>query len=413
MGILKNFGYSYRDLTIVPKDISEIESRSDCNTRYNDGMLPIFTAPMTCVVNELNFNYWRNNGIIPILPRTSLPDWKDKVNFICSGSWVALGLEDFERLISDPLDQSLFKVGKIRILLDIANGHMRKVLVLCKKIRSIYGESIELMSGNIANPDTYSDYCNAGIDYVRCSIGSGAGCLTTSNTGIHYPIASLLEEINYRKAILGTKATTKIIADGGIRNYSDIIKALALGADYVMIGGLFTSILESAAEMTSGVLGGELNIVDYKTVEYTVNISGSTIPEALRFDWGDIEIKYKTAERDGYLFLTYIIDLLEDSETKKRQFLRVVKNSKNVLMKEFYGMSTKKAQTLMGKTNLKTSEGKERKVYVTHTLRQWVENMEDYLKSAMSYCNSHTLEDFIGKQDLIPNSQGELDALNK
>ena len=412
MGILKETGYSYRDLTIIPKCVSEINSRTECNPRYSDNMLPIFTAPMTCVINELNFNYWRNNGIIPILPRTSLPDWKDKVNFICSGSWVALGLEDFERLISDPLDQSLFKFGKIRILLDIANGHMSKVLDLCKKIKSIYGKSIELMSGNIANPDTYLDYCNAGIDYVRCSIGSGAGCLTTSNTGIHYPIASLLEEINNRKAILGTKAVTKIIADGGIRNYSDIIKALALGADYVMIGGLFTSILESAAEMTSGVIGGELDVVDYKTVEYTVNIKGS-IPETLGFDWGDIEIKYKTTRKDGYLYLTYIIDLLEDSETKKRQFLKVVKNNKGVLMKDFYGMSTKKAQTLMGKKDLKTSEGKERVVYVNYTMRQWIENMEDYLKSAMSYCNSKTLTEFIGKQNLIPNSAGEINSVNK
>ena len=412
MGILKETGYSYRDLTIIPKCVSEINSRTECNPRYSDNMLPIFTAPMTCVINELNFNYWRNNGIIPILPRTSLPDWKDKVNFICSGSWVALGLEDFERLISDPLDQSLFKFGKIRILLDIANGHMSKVLGLCKKIKSIYGKSIELMSGNIANPDTYLDYCNAGIDYVRCSIGSGAGCLTTSNTGIHYPIASLLEEINNRKAILGTKAVTKIIADGGIRNYSDIIKALALGADYVMIGGLFTSILESAAEITSGVIGGELDVVDYKTVEYTVNIKGS-IPETLGFDWGDIEIKYKTTRKDGYLYLTYIIDLLEDSETKKRQFLKVVKNNKGVLMKDFYGMSTKKAQTLMGKKDLKTSEGKERVVYVNYTMKQWIENMEDYLKSAMSYCNSKTLTEFIGKQNLIPNSAGEINSVNK
>ena len=414
MGILKETGYSYRDLTIIPKCVSEINSRTECNPRYSDNMLPIFTSPMTCVINELNFNYWKNNGIIPILPRTSLPNWKDKVEFIYSGSWVALGLEDFERLISEPLNQDLFKEGKIRILLDIANGHMSKVLDLCKKIKSIYGKSIELMSGNIANPDTYSDYCNAGIDYVRCSIGSGAGCLTTSNTGIHYPIASLLEEINNRKAILGTKATTKIIADGGIRNYSDVIKALALGADYVMIGGLFTSILESASELRCTGVGGEgLEVLDYKTVEYTVNINGCTVPEALKIDWEDITVKSRTVEKYGYLYLTYTVDILEDSEIKKRQFLKLVSRKRNVLEKDFYGMSTKKAQTLMGKKELKTSEGKERVVYVKYTMKQWIENMEDYLKSAMSYCNSRTLTEFIGKQNLIPNSAGEINSVNK
>lgn len=413
MGILKETGYSYRDLTIIPKCVSEINSRTECDPRYSDNMLPIFTAPMTCVVNELNFNLWKNNGIIPILPRTSLPDWKDKVDFICSGSWVALGLEDFEKLISDPLDQNLFKFGKIRILLDIANGHMSKILDLCKKIKSIYDKSIELMAGNIANPDTYADYCNAGIDYIRCSIGSGLGCLTTSNTGIHYPIASLIEKINEKKAILGVKATTKIIADGGIRNYSDVIKALALGADYVMIGGLFTSLLESAAEFENcGTFIYGIDMPNTKTIEYTFNINGIRILDAYKDDWGDLEVKYKTSEKNGYLNLTYIVDIFGPEEIKRR-FLKVIERHRDVLKKEFYGMSTKKAQTLMGKKNLKTSEGKEKSVYVTCTVKQWVENMEDYLKSAMSYCNSKTLTEFIGKQNLIPNSAGEINSVNK
>lgn len=413
MGIFKETGYSYGDLTIVPKCVSDVNSRSECNPRHLGGMLPIFTAPMTCVVNEVNLDYWKSCGIIPILPRTSLPNWEDKVNFIYTGSWTALGIDEFKKLISSPLDKSLFKEDKIRILLDIANGHMLEIFKLSKEIKSIYGDGIELMAGNIANPDTYADYCNAGIDYVRCSIGSGLGCLTTSNTGIHYPIASLIEKINEKKAILGVKATTKIIADGGIRNYSDVIKALALGADYVMIGGLFTSLLESAAEFeNSGTFIHGIDMPNTNTIEYTYNINGIRILDAYKDDWGDLEVKYKTSERNGYLNLTYIIDIFGPEEIKRR-FLKVIERHRDVLKKEFYGMSTKKAQTLMGKKNLKTSEGKEKSVYVTCTIRQWAENMEDYLKSAMSYCNSRTLSDFIGKQTLIPNSPGEINSVNK
>ena len=414
MGILKETGYSYGDLTIIPKCISDVKSRSECNPYYSDNKLPIFTAPMTCVVNEENFNYWDSCGIIPILPRTSLPNWKDKVDFIYTGSWTALGIDEFKKLISSPLDKSLFKEDKIRILLDIANGHMLEIFKLSKEIKSIYGDDgIELMAGNIANPDTYADYCNAGIDYVRCSVGSGLGCLTTSNTGIHYPIASLIEKINEKKAILGVKATTKIIADGGIRNYSDVIKALALGADYVMIGGLFTSLLESAAEFeNSGTFIHGIDMPNTGTIEYTFNINGIRILDAYKDDWGDLEVKYKTSERNGYLNLTYIVDIFGPEEIKRR-FLKVIERHRDVLKKEFYGMSTKKAQTLMGKKNLKTSEGKEKSVYVTCTVKQWVENMEDYLKSAMSYCNSRTLGEFIGKQNLIPNSIGEINSVNK
>ena len=412
MGILKETGYSYRDLTIIPKCISNVKSRSECNPYYSDNKLPIFTAPMTCVVNEDNFAYWNSCGITPILPRTSLSSWEDKVDFIYTGSWTALGIEEFKKLISNPLDNSKFKTGKIQILLDIANGHMSEIFKLSKEIKNIYGDKIILMAGNIANPDTYADYCNAGIDFVRCSIGSGLGCLTTSNTGIHYPIASLIEKINEKKAILGVKATTKIIADGGIRNYSDVIKALALGADYVMIGGLFTSLLESAAAFENFKATEGLNVPNFKTLEYTVDIKGTTIPETIKDDWSDLEVRYRTSDKNGRLYLTYIIDLFGPEEIKRRLF-KIVEYRRDTLMKEFYGMSTKKAQALMGKKNLKTSEGKEKTVYVTCTIKQWVENMEDYLKSAMSYCNSKTLEEFIGKQNLMPNSTSEINSVNK
>ena len=412
MGILKETGYSYGDLTIIPKCISDVKSRSECNPYYSDNKLPIFTAPMTCVVNEDNFAYWNSCGITPILPRTSLSSWEDKVDFIYTGSWTALGIEEFKKLISNPLDNSKFKTGKIQILLDIANGHMSEIFKLSKEIKNIYGDKIILMAGNIANPDTYADYCNAGIDFVRCSIGSGLGCLTTSNTGIHYPIASLIEKINEKKAILGVKATTKIIADGGIRNYSDVIKALALGADYVMIGGLFTSLLESAAAFENFKATEGLNVPNFKTLEYTVDIKGTTIPETIKDDWSDLEVRYRTSDKNGRLYLTYIIDLFGPEEIKRRLF-KIVEYRRDTLMKEFYGMSTKKAQALMGKKNLKTSEGKEKTVYVTCTIKQWVENMEDYLKSAMSYCNSKTLEEFIGKQNLMPNSTSEINSVNK
>ena len=152
----------------------------------------------------------------------------------------------------------IYKDKQYNVCVDLANGHMFSLINICKSVKNKYPNVI-IMTGNIANPETYKEYCDAGIDYVRCSIGSGSCCTTASNTAVHYPIASLIDEINYIKQSRKhtydpyyDKFCTKVIADGGIRNYNDVIKALALGADYVMVGGLFSSFIESAGEIIEG-----------------------------------------------------------------------------------------------------------------------------------------------------------------
>ena len=142
MGILKETGYSYRDLTIVPTVVSDVVSRSECNPYYLSGFLPIFTAPMNSVVCAENFKLWEDNKIIPILPRTV--DWSKRLKFMKEGSWVAVGLEEFEVLFKDGKPES--RSFTIRILLDIANGHMKKALDLCKNIKSMYGSQVEIMA---------------------------------------------------------------------------------------------------------------------------------------------------------------------------------------------------------------------------------------------------------------------------
>ena len=81
----------------------------------------------------------------------------------------------------------------LKICIDLANGHMKVLLNLVKSIKEKYGDKIKIMTGNIANPKTYKSYEEAGVDYCRCSVGTGAGCITSSLTAIHYPIFSLLK----------------------------------------------------------------------------------------------------------------------------------------------------------------------------------------------------------------------------
>ena len=82
--------------------------------------------------------------------------------------------------------------------------------------------------------------------------------------------------------------------------------------------------------------------------------------------------------------------------------------------KQMYGMSTKTAQRLIKSDNeLKTAEGIEKKIDVKYTMKQWVDNMRSYLRSTMSYCNSFSLEQFIGKQILKVQSPSEIYSVNK
>ena len=376
--IINKIGYSYNDLTIIPTEISDIKSRSECNPYYKEEKLPIFASCMSTVVSDENIGEFENNYITPIVPRNI--NINKRISLMNNQVWVALSLTEFNNLFIDNYKDREAEIGHAYyICIDIANGHMKSLYNMCKEAKEIAEKSnykLTIMTGNIANPETYQWICNFNnkgikiIDYIRVGIGSGSQCTTSSNTSIHYPMATLINECyRYKDNILvnSNDIYPKIVADGGIRNYSDIIKALALGADYVMVGGLFAGMYESASQLMLGIYD-EFGHLDYEVCDYQYT-----------------------------------------SEEKKR---KDIKN--RTLYKECYGMSTKKAQSLIDpNSKKKTAEGKHSMIKVQYTLKQWTENMIDYLKSAMSYCGSRTLEGFIGQPDIIINSPGTMVAVNK
>jgi len=354
--LIKEMKYSYNDIAIVPAIKSNVEHRSECNPflgQYGKSYLPIFTAPMSTVVNTDNFKLFEQNHIIPILPRNF--DIETRIDYLRRGKWAAVGLQEFEDLfLNNDWDMKLYP--DINVLIDIANGHMSKLhnLIFDAKAKYKWHNRFKIMAGNIANPQTYYELAKAGCDYARLSVGSGSGCLTSSNTSIHYPIASLLSEtyeIKKKVELTGMKAP-KIIADGGIRNYSDVIKAIGiLGADYVMIGGLFSKLVESAAPTfyydKDGVSIHEISPFEHKIDAY---------PD------GTFDIDEE-----------YIVDNLH---------------------KVFYGMASRRGQEDIQGKKTKTSEGVEKVFDCTTNLRKWSENMAAYIQSAMSYTNCRYLEEF-------------------
>ena len=106
----------------------------------------------------------------------------------------------------------------------------------------------------------------------------------------------------------------------------------------------------------------------------------------------------------------YAFDIYNDNLTEQVKRMLLTYNIK----KEIFGMSTKKAQCMIkSDCDLKTAEGISKIVDVKYTMAQWVENMIDYLKSAMSYCGCCTLHKFIGNQHLVVQSNAELFTVNR
>ena len=390
--IIKETLYALGDVTIIPATISDIRHRAECNVYYNIPIhdndlsrmkrsLPIFASPMASVVNKNNFEIWAQNDIIPILPRTE--QLAIRVEYAKSGRWAAFGMEEFEREFCVDLPNIVFSDKTVyRALIDIANGHisyLQEIIKKAKKVAENSNYTIEIMAGNVANPYTYAQLAEAGADYVRCSVGTGSVCITSSNTAVHYPMASLLDECKQIKESNGYEC--KIIADGGISSYSTAIKALALGADYVMMGSTLAKCFESASEFVNATKPSK----DYTPYSLT-DLNN------MRFDHDVTEAAKK--------------EIIKDYAP---------------LVKTIFGMSTRKAQTLIAlaagkkkeEIKTKTSEGIEKEITVDYTINQWVENFTDYLRSSMSYCNFTEIEKFIGGPKIMLLSESAKNSINK
>lgn len=338
----------FDDILIKPITCSKINSRKKINPYLEGLKLPLFTAPMDTVINLSNIHIFEDNFNI-CLPRLNN-------NTVSNKYFYSYGYDDFYQIF-DKLE--LKQDETVYALIDVANGHMLKLYDYVHKFKDKFGEQLILMVGNVATPETFGNLQEAGADYIRVGIGNGNGCLTTVQTGVGYPMASLIQECkkirddNCNNWVRCTN--TKIVADGGFKKYADIIKALALGADYVMLGSMLNKMLESCAP--------------------TLDANGNLVDPLLIHD-------------------------------------RFV-NDNEPFYKEFRGMSTKTVQKLWCKNQYKTSEGIETVRQVEYTYNSWINNFIDYLASAMSYTGAFTLEQFIGKPEIIEISYNSYNRYKK
>ena len=137
----------------------------------------------------------------------------------------------------------LVKAGVDAIVVDTAHAHTKSVKNIVKKIKTNYPQ-IDLVAGNIVTDDAAKFLMKAGVDGVKVGIGPGSICTTRVIAGVGYPQLSAI--YNVSKALEGSGVT--LIADGGIKHTGDITKAIAAGADSVMLGSLLAGTHESPGE---------------------------------------------------------------------------------------------------------------------------------------------------------------------
>lgn len=337
--------YNFDDVTLLPSVMTTITSRQQISVRYEDGSSPYWVAPMDTIICPQNVQEFLDSGANVILPRMG---WKNFLFFTDFPNvqhnnqfFIALTLAECEDLVYGKgkdllkfIDQFQKKYNQLNILIDVANGHMQKIYNIGLALKEKYDNCV-LMGGNIAHPCTLMSAIGI-FDYMRIGIGGGSRCLTSAKSAIHYPIASLIRECSDIIDIQNLKI--KIIADGGIRNIRDVVLAMALGADGVMMGKLYNSCIESCGDTFLIERNEEKHIPNYKEYFYA--------------------------------------------------------NGTKNLFKQYRGMSCKEVQIKEGKTNIKMCEGFSDFNPVLWDLSTFTHELDSSMRTAMSYIDSKHLTDF-------------------
>jgi IMP dehydrogenase len=160
---------------------------------------------------------------------------KDKRGRLRVGA--ATGVKDFERV------EALIKADVDVVIVDTAHGHSKNVIETVREIKRQWG--IQVIAGNIATAQAAKDLIDAGVDGVKAGIGPGSICTTRIISGVGVPQMTAIFEVTK----VAIPAGIPVIADGGIRQSGDITKAIAAGANAVMLGSLFAGLDESPGEL--------------------------------------------------------------------------------------------------------------------------------------------------------------------
>jgi len=240
--------YSYDDVLLVPQK-SKIKSRSDVNLQTNISSnlkidIPIISSNMDSVTGVEMAVKLAKFGGLSILPRFG--NIEEQIEMLLNVKkenvkvGASLGIKDeFKersiKLVENDVDA---------LVIDVAHGHMERVGEITSELKNMFPK-VTIIAGNVATYEAAKDLFLAGADSVKVGVGPGSICTTRVETGHGVPqLTAILEASKAAKEF-----NMAIIADGGIKNVGDIVKALAAGAHAVMLGNMLAGCDETPGEI--------------------------------------------------------------------------------------------------------------------------------------------------------------------
>jgi IMP dehydrogenase len=245
---------SYDDVLLIPK-YSEIESRSTISLESKLGKnlcfnTPIIASPMDTVSGLDMATTLSNIGGVAIVHRynTSLQQ-ADIVRAVKKqgervGAAVGSSGDYLERV------EALQRAGVDFICIDVAHGDHSMVRDAIRSIRNKFGASVHIMAGNVATKHAFERLQAWGADSIRVGIGGGSICSTRIQTGHGVPNLTAIMEC------ASVAMSAALVADGGIKNAGDAVKALAAGADFVMLGSMLAGTDEAPGDVVESLAHG-------------------------------------------------------------------------------------------------------------------------------------------------------------
>ena len=239
---------TFDDVLLTPNYSNVLPSDVSTNTNLSGNInlqIPLLSSAMDTVTeSKMAISIAKAGGLGIIHRNLDIKKQIIEINKVISkklpvGAAVGAGSAEFKRA------EALLKQNITMIVVDTAHGHTKKVAEIIKKIKKIKSKNTALCAGNIATPEAAKFLANLGVDVIKVGIGPGSICTTRMVAGIGMPQLSAILAV---KKGLKNK-NVKIIADGGIKFSGDIPKALAAGADAVMIGSLFAGTDEAPGKI--------------------------------------------------------------------------------------------------------------------------------------------------------------------
>ena len=250
---LANNGICFDDILMVPQ-YSEVISRTAVDLKMPVGGytwldFPVIASPMDTVCEKDMAIAIAESGGIGIIHR--FMSAKNQITMVQDVSdYNSLKLPVGAALSSTFIEEhveKLISAGATMLLIDTANGHSKMTIDAVIRLKNLVGDYVHIMAGNVSTIEGFIALDTAGADSIRVGIGGGSMCTTRIVSGHGIPTLSSI--INIREAKDKFNLNAGIIADGGIRNTGDMVKAFAAGADAVMLGSMLAGTEEAPGDL--------------------------------------------------------------------------------------------------------------------------------------------------------------------